>query len=477
MSAVPFPHRPRIAEHALIRKHVIEGRDVVVIHHAETGDLLRMGPRELSLIEAADGTRDLDALALAAASKGVYQRASEIRDVLEKLHDLGLLADGLPMRMPAADLAWAGRPVAPLRGYRFSCDQNGACCATYSSVIFSSLEAARARALLPGVLGGGDHPERLFSPERGASAGSSFAVAQIDGRCAFLAEGGRCALHNEAGEASKPRGCRVYPATFVDDGEALRVSVGVECPCVVRSHARDEGDPLVPESARFGRDLPPGTRVSSLGAEVAITRSLAAPRAAFVAWSKALSARLDGFEGDAPSALWSVASALDDHGLDEGALDRAIAEAKPLDVAELSPWITALADRSRRRLRAAEAWRSERDRSRRASLWIGEAATSLLATVSLGALLREPALDPSAERFYVRAIVFGHQIADELPVADGLRDRAVRLVIARALPRFLPDDDPSRAIPITLVEAMMRGHGLRAYAMNVSAERAAKVSA
>ena len=48
-------------------------------------------------------------------------------------------------------------------------------------------------------------------------------------------------------------------------------------------------------------------------------------------------------------------------------------------------------------------------------------------------------------------------------MAVALRDRAVRALLARALAEVLPVEEPARAHPIALVEAMMRAHGLGAY--------------
>jgi hypothetical protein len=42
------------------------------------------------------------------------------------------------------------------------------------------------------------------------------------------------------------------------------------------------------------------------------------------------------------------------------------------------------------------------------------------------------------------------------------------LVLARALPEAMPEDDGRRGHPLALVEAMMRGHGLAGYAAQVA---------
>jgi lysine-N-methylase len=79
---------------------------------------------------------------------------------------------------------------------------------------------------------------------------------------------------------------------------------------------------------------------------------------------------------------------------------------------------------------------------------------------------------PDAEALYARAVLHGHQLAGEWPVSIALRDRAVRLLVARALDRLLeqtPSEphDSATLHPLALVEAMLRGHGLDAYVYDI----------
>ncbi|APR75792.1 Hypothetical protein A7982_01138 [Minicystis rosea] len=461
-----LPVRPRLADHALVRRHVIDGVEMVVIHDGRSGDLLRMGPREWDLVAGADGTRDFDALVLAAARRGALQRASEVRAVLDYLHRAGLLADGLGHPLPA-DPGDPARPLDVLPGYGLVCDGSGDCCSMYGSVIFTPLEAARARALRPEVLDAGDREERAFMPERGGAApDGALAVALVDGRCAYLTDDRRCSIHAAAGEHAKPRGCRVYPASFIDDGESVRVSVGTECPCIFASIGREGGAPLVDPAARTRADLGPRARIAELPALLAISTGTTAPRAAFVAWSRAVATCLpdiDDGAADAASILWSLAAAIDARGLDEAAAREALASPQaPVDAA-LAPLVTALVARTRARVESADAWRGAQDRSRRASHWIASAAASLLDPAARAVSLAEHRFRRD-ELFFLRAQIHGHQLAGDLPVAVALRDRAVRILLARALPAALPEGDPASSHPLALVEAMMRGHGLSAYA-------------
>ena len=269
------------------------------------------------------------------------------------------------------------------------------------------------------------------------------------------------------GEAAKPRGCSVYPATFVDDGERVRVSVGVECACVLASVGRAGGTPLVADGARTRGDLGVAARVATLAESIVVAVGTTAPRAAFVAWSRAVASALppvDDGAADGVAIAWSLAAAIEAHGLDPAAAQAALAAAQRPDEAALAPLLEALAARARARVATADAWRGSRDRSRLASHWIAAAAARLLDPAARAAVLADAAPFRRSELFYLHAQIHGHALAGDLPLSVALRDRATRIVLSRALPEALPEGDPARPWPLALVEAMMRGHGLSAYA-------------
>ena len=192
---------------------------------------------------------------------------------LDQLDAAGLLAGDARGAVAEEDLPCpSDRPLSVLSGYRLSCDGRGGCCRQYASTLFSPVEAARARAVLPMVAGGGERHERVFSPERGAAFHAASAVAMVDGRCAYLASDDRCGLHAEAGPLAKPLGCQLFPATFVDDGDEVRVSVAVECACVLSSlDAPEQGSPIIAESACFRGDLDEAAFVSALPSRIDLT--------------------------------------------------------------------------------------------------------------------------------------------------------------------------------------------------------------
>lgn len=173
---------------------------------------------------------------------------------------------------------------------------------------------------------------------------------------------------------------------------------------------------------------------------------------------------VDDAGADGVALAWSLAGAIEAHGLDAGAAQAAVASPQRPAPEALAPLLTALDARARARVASADAWRGARDRSRLASHWIAAAAARLLDPSTRAALLADAAPFRQSEIFYLHAQIHGHALGLDLPVAAALRDRAVRLLLSRALPAALPEGEPARPWPLALVEAMMRGHGLAAYA-------------
>jgi lysine-N-methylase len=493
---MPLPTRPRLAEHAFARRYRAGDVERVVLHDRQTGELVEIGPREWVILSCADGTRDLDGLLLAAGREGAVVDLPAIRSFLDLLDGAGMLAEGTgrrpglradePASAPApahrASVAHAGpddepvdpaRPVEALPGYTLACDGSGSCCRIYASVIFGPAEAALARGLLPRVEDGGARHELVFMPEHGSAPSGGAAVAMRDGRCVYLAGNGRCGLHAIGGPAAKPVGCNTFPTSFVDDGETVRASVSVECACVLASVGREGGDPLVPPGVRARADLDPVVRVATLPREVCVAPGATVARAAFVAWSRRLAAADPG--GDVATFLWRLAEAVTAVGIGDAAIARAAQGAARPDEAAIVPWIESLLRRARQLEKRDARWRSRADLAYRAARWVGAACEALLAPGAVAAVAEAP-LAPEGEAFYLRAIVHGHRLVGELPVVTALRDRAVRLLVARALGLVLLAEDPSAldpacAEPLALVEAMLRGHGLDAYAHDFAGPR------
>ncbi|MFT3767354.1 MAG: YkgJ family cysteine cluster protein [Minicystis sp.] len=488
-----LPARPRLAAHVLSRRHIVDGDERIVLHDLGAGRLVQIGPREWGLLAAADGTRDLAGIVLAAAREGAHAREAALRGFLEQLHAAGMLEDGAPEEgsptaVPEQESAApsvaesdahavesthddvAARPLLPLPGYTLTCDGSGSCCRFYGSVIFGPVEAARARALLPLVRDGGARHERVFMPEHGSAPTGGSAVTFCDGHCVYLGDDGRCGLHAAGGPGGKPLGCRVYPATFIDDGESVRVSVSVECACVLTSVDRPGGAPLVPEGARTRGDLDESLVVESLDEQLPITASSFAPRATFVAWSREIVKFVPA--ADTAASLFALARAVESKGLDLAAAAQAMASPAALRPEDVGDWAAALSRRAARRAREDASWRNERDLVLRAARWITAAAEAMADTETAAAVLALPPPSPRSEQFYLEALLHGHRLASRRPLVLALRDRAVRIVVARALVHVvagLPAEerDPAAAHPLALVEATLRGHGLDMYVEDV----------
>ena len=455
--SAPFPSRPRLADHVLVRRHFVtrddasEPQETIVLHDTRTSEVLRFSGRVLALLVAADGTRDLDGIALAAARAGVLHRRSELRRMLDELHGRGLLVDGIdaPVATEAAieTTVAPDRPIRALPDFALVCDGSGACCRQYSSIAFTAAEAIRARTFVPILRGGLVPPDRVFLSLAGLTPPGpephAHAVAMVDGACAFLDEG-RCAIHAAGGIEAKPRPCAVYPATFVDDGESIRVSIKVECSCVVESLEvqATAGAALVAATVRSAADLDDAVQVRVLPARIALDRNGATwTRAAFVAWSDAFHSRIYA-SIDIARTFVSEAVTLEPN-----------AEGK------LVPFVTAFHARALASADTADEWRGTNDVARIGRRRVADAAKLLLDRLLGDPRDLPPSTRPEVEAFYARAAVFGHHLVGEGPrtLVDALVDRAVRVLVAR----MMPASDARETLP--LVEAMVRGHGLERY--------------
>lgn len=450
--------RPRLSDDAMVRRHSIDGCEKILIHDTRTAEAIELDPRQGVLIECADGTRDLDGIVLAASRTGALRRVSELVGLLGELADRGLMADGVA---PIVEFAPSppDRPVEALPGFRLHCNRNGACCCTYGSLLFTQEEAWRAHRLAPDACFG----ERVASAGFTAAFGTrreALAAPLVDGRCAYLDEDMTCRLHVIGGARAKPRACQTYPATFVDDGQGVRVSVSVECPCVLDSIGRDDGQPLVSSQVRVAGDLPEGTPVSRLADQVLVTSEQRAPSAALRAWAPE-AAR--SFEGPRSSIdqFWALGKRLDEHGLDEQELLPWLQRAPGPREAELLAEIESLEARVKSRQKTVQ-WRSGHDRVRQLTGWLARVLHPLSSHDGLRAALDDERWEEH-ERFYARATLFDHRLAlGETSLAAGCQARAVRIVVARGMGRWAADasvSDSAAAFPLTAVEVLMR-HGL-----------------
>ena len=473
MSTLPL--RPLLLPHVLARRHVASDVRLVVLHDIERLTHHRVSERTWAVLSAMDGTRDVEGLVAHAALQGFAATVDEVADLVRDLTENGLIGEreGAAARdlLPSAPAGESdpARSVRQLPGFRLSCNGAGSCCRFYPSIAFSPLDAARARACQPAVLDGGMDEPRVFLPMAG-HARSMLAVTLVDGRCAFLQGDLGCGIHRASGPDQKPLGCRTYPARFVDDGEAIRVTPWLECACVFSSGAGTArgGEPLVGELVRTRAELDPAFFIEALPAEVLVGSSRQASRGEVARWSDAV------FDaptlGDGVASFVALSAALERYGLDAAAARDALGAPPRPDRSSFDAALAAFQPRIDRL--ASETWRAESDLVRTTATALSSAST--LAASLVDELLEGPGAQATAERFYMRGVLFGHQLVQ----LKGLRpmsllafDRAFRMLLGRSLAvvaSLAELSDPAFAWPLGLVDASMRGYGLSVYTRDLS---------
>jgi lysine-N-methylase len=389
---------------------------------------------------------------VAAARAGHRAKPERVAELFAQLEALGWLAEGEQPGEEALDAAQAteqahaaadelDRPVRSLPGFALTCDGSGTCCRFFGTVLASDDEASRALAWVPEVA---SLPSPLV-PERGSVRLGGVALPQVDGACTFLDERLGCRVHARAGGAAKPIGCQLYPASFVDDGESVRVAPRPDCACVLRSESQPGGAPLIGPEVALRRHLPPAVWIDRVPPLVEVAGGVLVPRAEALAALDALAEGVDSAD-DVPQHLVDRAAAL--AGLE--------AETSP------TPALAFLVASLDATHAEEAAWRSERDLVRRARGWLRSAACAV-----------GPSARPASqserehERFAVKSLAFGRLLLTRgqgRPLATELVGLALSMWLARALADEVDAQlDPSLRAPLALVEALLRGHGLYAY--------------
>lgn len=418
----------KLREDLVVRRHVSGDADWMVVHDERNRRVYRFDRTQVRVASLANGHRTIEEMLEVADEAGIEITEHDLREFITDLGELGLLE---------IDVAAAERPLRVLDGFRFSCTGRGHCCEVFPSVLFSDEEVDRARRLLP------DHPHD-FLPVRGWQM-SGFAVPPLHhGRCDYLDDGGACRLHSMGGPMAKPAGCRHFPTTLVDDGEVIRVSAAVECPCVVDGIGVAGESGLVASGATRRSDLDPTMSVKTLPDQIEVTQGVFQARALVVELLDAVACAPP--PADVAAGLWALGQALQRDATRASVVDY---EASPSIEAddEVRGWLRAASLRFERWATTLRSFRSEEDRSVRAVTAMAKAAAQPAG----------PPHDPRIEAFYVRAGAFGADWIGDAPLADAVRIRAIRVWIARALAR------DGQADPLPLVEAMFRAHGLDAF--------------
>ena len=457
---LPFPPRPRLADHVAARRHLVAASQLVVLHDTRAGGAVVMGEREWGLLRFADGTRAADGIAAAARREGRAVSARRIEDLLVALARAGLLTSGVGEGPPQpSEPLDPQRPLRPLPDFGLRCHGGGSCCRLYPTTTFTSREVAKARVLLPEVLQLGDDPRRAFTPERSSESApwSPRTVVMVDGRCGLLSTTGRCLLHERGGPLAKPHGCRQFPLTLVDDGRAVQVSVAPECACVLDTadgSDGDPGDPLLAPGVDRAADLHPHTHVDELALELAVDGSERRwSRERYLDWLLQLERTAADPAVDGAALLWAAAAGLG---------DGASAQVDELSLAAPGgPLLRESAGELRgalgRRL-AADGWRAATDLAWRVPRWMLRALDLVDGS--------EARTQAAVERLYLRTLIHGRTLVPPGERVDlALRARALRLLLARRMSELEEirggrAHDPALGQPLALVEAYARAFGV-----------------
>ncbi len=426
----------------------------MVLHDHASRHVMRILPVQWQVLALADGTRDLEGVVLAAQARGITAAVSDVAEFLGHLAEKGMLADGptepVESEDPDADILDA--PLDPIEGWTFACSGRGVCCEIFPTILFTAHEASRAMVLLE------DEPHDFYPQVGVPREDGAVAPILIEGRCRYLADDRKCALHARGGSASKPAGCRAFPMQSVWDGERVRAAFAFECACVVDGIGAAGGLRAVPEGARVLGDLPRPTRVGRLPDRVSLDGARSAERDAVRDFHRALAA-MDA-PADVARGLWALGGSIaagalaaeayrGEAPIDEAAVQVLLARLR----ASVSAWREPLA-----------AFRTERDLTRRALDWM-VAAADRIAARGLPAAPPRASRAAEVEAFYVRSAAFAYRDAlGTLPLATALAVRALRVWLARAIAEA-PPDDPRAAEPLTLVEVVFRAAGLDAFAV------------
>lgn len=426
--------------------------------------MLELPPSTWAVLECADGTRDAAGIALAATRLGTSTAVTSVIALVDQLHGLGMLEEGPPSHSPTKlvvrprPLIEADLPVAQLPDFTMHCDGSGGCCATYSTILLTPDDVARARATIPEHTVGEVGWDRMFTPSHGSAPTPLSVPIFRNGACGFLGEDGACEIHRAGGLEAKPSGCAAYPLALVNDGVSIRVTTSTECGCVLASVGRTDGAPLLDPSHEVAADLPPTQLIRSIPAEVEVGYGRTLSRAELRRWVRGALETLA--VGDPAARAWALSDDL--AGAREPSTDRAV----DIDRADQMRRFTALADAVERAYQRSQ-WRSSADGLRDGLRWFC-AATKLLTDASLVDAVAEAAR-PDEERFYLRAFLWGYG-GETTPLALGLRDRATRIWVARAMEQLaLVDlDSPRWRHPLAVVDGLMRSQGLATYQRSVS---------
>ena len=122
----------------------------------------------------------------------------------------------------------------PPSGQQYDCTGCGECCRGRFAIIITDADKQRIEGQNWTDADLGLKGKPLFTKVDGG-----FHLAhRADGACVFLQEDNLCRIHANFGEPAKPVACRLYPFTFVPQGNQVRVDLRYDCPATAGNLGR-----------------------------------------------------------------------------------------------------------------------------------------------------------------------------------------------------------------------------------------------
>lgn len=176
------------------------------------------------------------------------------------------------------------------KGLRWACSGCGACCTGYELGPVEPELVERWREA--GLLASGPAAEHGVLDEKGH-------LRTVGGRCVFLTEEGRCAVHAALGEEAKPGFCREFPFQLVEDPRGLACVVRASCLGFARSST--EGPLVTAEQVERVRAVGRVRRFAP--AQVAVAPGMVLPLERYLRLEDQLLSILDATRGTGPHGL------------------------------------------------------------------------------------------------------------------------------------------------------------------------------
>jgi len=444
--------KPALIPGAFVRTYVGEVGRTWVLVFGMPARRLRLDLTDRILVENSNGRTGMSDLAELASMQLMRSVSpAEVEGRIARLVAEKALTDGESTATPqpridnlvsrSLDDAAVAALTLRMTDARIGCDMTGGCCRLYDRIGLSQEDVANVRAAFAEdeLTPGGLTLETALRPD-GFGGDDGFAIAVRDGACVLLEDDGKCSVHARLGIGRKPMGCRQYPLRDVAVGSELHVGLAVECKCIITF--AETGDP--PDGSELLARRRAMREVEEVAATIGANRLTRWPRADYLGWrDRALAA----LESEADLAVWALAEAA-------RALEMPAPRPPAVAARALAVVIADCARYFRNQARDISEVYSKDDLELELFGWAAETMGVLEQRVLADAPDWPAPL--AGERFYVKELVFSHNLLRSRTLVTGLAALGMRLLAARVGAGLRIDP---RLHPLSAMEVLFRAHG------------------